>query len=99
LGWKADELIGRCQHERIHHTKPNGSPYPRDDCPIYSTFRDGNLHRITNEVFWRKDGTRLPVEYTSSPLRSDDGELEGAVVVFRELPPQDKRGEKLVTIE
>ena len=94
LGWQADELIGRCQHERIHHTKPNGSPYPREDCPIYAAFRDGKVHRITNEVFWRKDGTCLPVEYTSSPLCSDDGELEGAVVVFRELPPQDKGGKK-----
>jgi PAS domain S-box-containing protein len=94
LGWQADELIGRCQHELIHHTKPNGSPYPREDCPIYAAFRDGKVHRITNEVFWRKDGTCLPVEYTSSPLCSDDGELEGAVVVFRELPPQDKGGKK-----
>jgi PAS domain S-box-containing protein len=94
LGWQADELIGRCQHELIHHTKPNGSPYPREDCPIYAAFRDGKVHHITNEVFWRKDGTRFPVEYTSSPLRSDDGDLEGAVVVFRELPPQDKRGKK-----
>jgi PAS domain S-box-containing protein len=87
-------IYGLDRHELIHHTKPNGSPYPREDCPIYAAFRDGKVHRITNEVFWRKDGTCLPVEYTSSPLCSDDGELEGAVVVFRELPPQDKGGKK-----
>jgi PAS domain S-box-containing protein len=94
LGWKADELIGRCQHELIHHTKPNGSPYPQEECPIYSAFRDGKVYRITNEVFWRKDGTSFPVEYTSSPLRNDEGKLLGAVVEFREIRTQDRAGEK-----
>ncbi len=94
LGWGENELIGRCQHELIHHTKPNGSPYPQEECPIYSAFRDGKVYRITNEVFWRKDGTSFPVEYTSSPLRNDEGKLLGAVVEFREIRTQDRAGEK-----
>ncbi|MCH9051087.1 MAG: PAS domain S-box protein [Proteobacteria bacterium] len=84
IGWEPDELIGRGQHDVLHHTKPDGSPYPREDCPIYAAFKDGKPHHVSNEVFWRKDGTCFPVEYTSTPIR-EDGELVGAVVVFHDI--------------
>ena len=45
----------------------DGSPYQREDCPIYAAFQDGSVRRITHEVFWRKDGTSFPVEYISTP--------------------------------
>ncbi len=44
LGWSAEELLGKPQHSIIHHTRPGGSPYPRDECPIYAAFTDGKVH-------------------------------------------------------
>jgi EAL domain-containing protein (putative c-di-GMP-specific phosphodiesterase class I) len=45
------------------------------------TAGDGRTRRVVDEVFWRKDGTRLPVEYTATPVY--DGEvLAGAVITF-----------------
>ncbi len=85
LGWKPKELLGKKQHDLIHHTRPDGSPYPRDECHIYATFKDGKVHRVDNEVFWRKDGTSLPVEYISTPMRNEEGNLVGAVVTFRDI--------------
>jgi PAS domain S-box-containing protein len=87
LGWTPDELLGQFLHELIHHTKPDGTPYPQEACPIYSAFRDGKAHYIPQEIFWRKDGTHFPVEYTSSPQHTRDGRLVGAVVVFRAFHP------------
>jgi two-component system sensor histidine kinase/response regulator len=84
VGWKAEELIGKAQHSLLHHTKPDGSPYPREECPVYAAFKDGSVHHVTDEVFWRKDGTSFPVAYTSNPIR-EDGQLIGAVVVFRDI--------------
>ncbi len=84
IGWEPDELIGQRQHDILHYTKPDGSPYPSEDCPIYAAFKDGKPHHVSNEVFWRKDGTCFPVEYTSTPIR-EDGELVGAVVVFHDI--------------
>ncbi len=84
LGWAPGELIGRDAHTVFHHTHNDGSHYPSIDCPIYAAFNDGVVHVVDDEVFWRKDGSSFPVEYTSTPIR-DDGRLVGAVVVFRDV--------------
>ena len=89
LNWTADELIGKEIHQVIHHSHENGSCYEKHCCPIYAAFQDGAIHRQVDEVFWRKDGTPIPVEYTSTPLR-DRGQLVGAVVVFRDISVQKK---------
>jgi len=84
LGWRADDLIGHNIHDLIHHHHPDGSTYDGHTCPIYAAFNDGEVHQVADEVFWNKDGKPIPVDYTSTPLR-DDGELVGAVVVFRDI--------------
>ncbi len=87
LGWKEEELIGVLLHDIHHHSHEDGSHYPREECPIFATLRDGKVHRASNEVFWRSCGTSLPVEYTSTPIW-EDGELQGALVVFRDVSEQ-----------
>ena len=93
-GWDAEELIGRHQHEMIHHTKSDGTPYPSEECPIYTALNDGTIHRVTDEVFWRKDGTSFPVEYVSTPIR-ERGEIVGAVVLFEDITERKQAEEKL----
>jgi PAS domain S-box-containing protein len=85
LGWAPDELIGKTQHDLTHHSRADGSPYPRHECPIYAAFSDGVVHRVDDEVFWRKDGTSFQVEYVSTPIRDEAGDLAGAVVTFRDI--------------
>ncbi len=58
---------------------------PSHDCPIYAAFHDGKVHHVDDEVFWRRDGTSFPVEYSSTPIIGDHGELLGAVVTFRDI--------------
>ena len=84
LGWTSEDIVGHDMHDIIHHSKADGSPYPPEECPIYAAFKDGKVHHVDSEHFWCKDGTSLPVEYTSTPIR-EDGELVGAVVVFRDI--------------
>jgi len=84
LGWKPEEVVGKKSHDIHHHSHADGSPYPRADCPIYAALRDGEVHRVNEEVFWHADGSPVPVEYTSTPIRQD-GEIKGAVVVFRDV--------------
>lgn len=94
LGYKVEELIGQSSHEIWHCSKADGSPYPEEECPVYAAYRDGAIHHGDNEVFWRKDGTGLPVEYSSTPIR-EGGELIGAVVTFRDITQRKGAEEKL----
>src|SRR3989442_875343 len=90
IGWEAKELIGKTQHDILHHSKPDGTPYPREECPIYAAFQDGRVRHVTDEVFWKKDGTSFPVEYISNPIRNEQGQVLGAVVTFRDMTERKK---------
>lgn len=67
LGYAPEELLGRNMHEVVHHSYADGSPYPAEKCPINQTVNDMKTCRVSNEVFWRKDGTPVPVEYVARP--------------------------------
>lgn len=85
IGWEMNDLIGKSMHKILHHSKSDGSIYPPEQCPIYAAFKDGKIHRVENEVFWRKNGTSFPVEYISTPMHDENGQLIGAVVTFRDI--------------
>lgn len=84
LGWEPADMIGKNIHLIHHHSHADGSHYPVEDCPIYRAVHDGVVHEGRQEVFWRRDGSCFPVEFTSTPIISD-GRLVGAVVVFRDI--------------
>ena len=84
-GWKGNEIIGQNQHELLHHTKLDGSPHPAHECPVYKTFVDDEARFVEEDLFWRKDGTSFPVEYSSNPVHDEQGNTVGSVVVFRDI--------------
>jgi PAS domain S-box-containing protein len=83
VGWEPEELVGRQSHPLLHHTKQNGRPRGIDECSIHATLREGTVCYGDSEVFWKKDGTSFPVEYTSTPIMEED-EIIGAVLTFRD---------------
>ncbi len=88
LGYRdASELLGRNMHELVHHTRPDGSPYPYQECPTYSSIRDGRSFHVDDEVLWRKDHTSFPVVYWSYPVIKE-GHTHGAVVTFLDITEQ-----------
>lgn len=84
LGWETKEMIGKNIHRIHHHSHPDGSHYEVEDCPIYRAVRDGVVHEGHQELFWRRDGSSFPVEFTSTPVIADS-RVVGAVVVFRDI--------------
>ena len=84
LGWKIEDVLGQRSHDVHHHSHADGTVYPRDECPIYAALHDGEIHRVDHEVFWHINGSAVPVEYISTPIR-ENGKLAGAVVIFRDI--------------
>ena len=84
LGRTAADIVGQNMHDLTHHTRVDGTRYPAEDCPIYRAFRTGMGGRVTDELFFRGDGSSFPVEYSAYPIRNDDNEVEGAVVTFND---------------
>jgi PAS domain S-box-containing protein len=88
LGWEPHDLIGRVAHDTIHHSHADGSPYAVDECPIVATLRDGVVRQVTDDVFWRKEGTCFSIEYVAAPQIDSHGEMQGVVVAFRDVTKQ-----------
>jgi two-component system sensor histidine kinase/response regulator len=90
LGYEDSKLIGKHAHEVMHHTRPDGTPFPLADCAIYATLRDGRERFVQDELFWRKDGTSFAVEYTCTPTRDEAGYANGCVVTFTDITERRK---------
>jgi two-component system, OmpR family, sensor histidine kinase VicK len=87
LGYKQDEMLGRVMHTLIHNKRADGSVYPSEDSPIRKSLDTRSTVRVSDEIFWRKDGTSFPVEYVARPLtetHNSDGNSRavGVVVAF-----------------
>lgn len=91
IGWNPEELIDKCIHDILHPSQPDGS-CPRNVCKVYATLEDGGIHRVDEELFWRKDSTNFPVEYTSTPILENE-KLTGAVLIFTNITER-KRARK-----
>ena len=85
LGYSdASEVVGQHIHELIHHSHSDGSPYPSTECLMYAAYRQSRDIHCSDEVFWRKDGAAVQVEYWSSPIITD-GVVMGAVATFIDI--------------
>jgi two-component system sensor histidine kinase/response regulator len=93
VDYRPAEVLGRNMHELVHHHKPDGSPYPVEECPIYRAFKKGEGCRLDDEVMWRRDGTPIPVEYSSFPIL-EDGKVAGAVVTIVDIADRKVAEEK-----
>ncbi len=91
LGYSETEMLHKLQHSLIHHSHNNGEKYDDADCHIYKALKAGETISYDRDVFWCKDGGNFPVQYTSTPTRGRNGEINGAVVVFRDITENKMR--------
>lgn len=95
LGWRPAELIGRPAHQTMHHSRADGTARPESECPMHCTLADGIVRRSEDDVFWRKDGTAIRVEYTAAPMVDEQGRIAGAVVMFRDISRQKQMEQQI----
>jgi PAS domain S-box-containing protein len=94
LGYSgADELLGRDSHQTIHHHRPDGRPYPADECPLLRPRVTGQTVSRGLDWFFRRDGSMFRVSYVSAPLEMADG--RGAVLAFTDIEARSRAEEAL----
>ena len=89
-GYTLAEVQDRPLHDVIHHTRPDGTPYPVAECPIDRAFPQNNQEQ-GEDVFVHKDGHFYPVAYTASPIH-EGGRPVGTIIEARDIT-HEKRAE------
>ncbi|MFG2333591.1 PAS domain-containing protein [Streptomyces sp. NPDC048604] len=93
LGFRAGDLGGKELHPLILHSRPDGEPFPYAESPLADTLRSGRKHRVRGQVLWAKDGSKVPVDLTTAPVRDGD-QLVGAVMTFTDRRPYEQLEEE-----
>ena len=77
------QLLGQPSHQTIHAHRRDGSSYPEDECPLLLPRVTGETVQVDDDWFIRRDGSMVPVAYSSAPFQAPGG--RAAVVVFRDM--------------
>jgi PAS domain S-box-containing protein len=85
LGRSLEELRGKSIHALIHHSRADGTRLPETGCPLGQALLQGKAFAVSDDTFWRPDGSSFPVEYSATPMLDEDGRKLGAVVMFRDV--------------
>lgn len=91
-GYAFHETVGRPLHDVIHHTYPDGSPFPLSECAIDRAFPE-KAGTQGEEIFVHKDGSFYPVAFTASPIQDDEAKVIGTVIEARDIS-DEKRNEE-----
>lgn len=83
-GYTFDEVAGRPLHDVIHHSYPDGSPFPLSECAIDRAFPE-NAGTRGEEVFVHKNGSFYPVAFTASPVQDNDAKVIGTIIEVRDI--------------
>lgn len=83
-GYTLAETQGRPLHDVIHHTRPDGSHYPLEECPIDRAFPE-RAHTRGEEIFVRKDGSFYNVAFVASPILDEKSKTIGTIIEVRDV--------------
>ena len=88
-GYVLSEVQGAPLHDFVHHTRPDGSHYPLEECPI-DRAAPANMQERGEEIFVHKSGYLYPVTFTASPIQRD-GAAIGTVIEVMDARPQQEQ--------
>ena len=95
-GFTSAEIMGQVLHDMIHHTHPDGTHFPLQDCAIDRAFPE-NSQQSGETFFVHKDGRFFPVGFTASPMRDASGLPIGTIIEARVIAEEMRAREQLLT--
>jgi len=84
LGFRSRELVGKPMQKALRCSRADATCAGPDTCRVLAVMRTGEPFRAADDLLTRKDGTRVPVRYSSAPIRRG-GRTVGAVVAFQDV--------------
>jgi PAS domain S-box-containing protein len=93
-GFTPEDLIGQRMHEKIHHSFPDGSPYPAAVCSLTRALMLHQSVRDVEDMFVRKDGTFFDALCSASSIFRGDLSV-GAVVEVQDITRRKRYEEEL----
>jgi PAS domain S-box-containing protein len=87
------ELRGRHGHDTVHYKHPDGSPFPREECPLLAPMRTGAPVHCDEDWLVRRDGTMFPVSVTATAADLPTG--RGVVMTFVDMTAQREAEQSL----
>ncbi len=93
LGYELEEMIGEDIHGLIHHSKADGSTYPREECLTLIALKNGSPQGMKGDYFWKRNREKFPVVFSCTPI-IESGSVIGGVITFLDITKR-KRDEEI----
>jgi two-component system, NtrC family, sensor kinase len=68
-GHSKEEIVGKHAHDLLHHSREDGTRYPREECDLTKAILGGKPRQVVGGPLWKKDGSYIPVEYCGCPMQ------------------------------
>ena len=98
LGWTRGELVGRPIQDALLPRAPDGTPARFEASAIYSACTDGHTRDLKAQMFLRRDGSSVPVDYIATPFRQGD-RIAGTLITFRDISERLQADEAQAQLE
>ena len=87
LGRREETSAGLEHLSKVYHLhRPDGSPYPVEELPVFQALRTGKAAMRDDIVVHRPDGRRVPLVAWAAPVRlGGSGQADAAVWVLEDL--------------
>lgn len=83
-GWPQGEALGRPLQDVFHIV--NERSRTRVANPALRVLSEGNIAGLANHtILISRDGSEWPIDDSAAPIRNDQGEVAGVVLVFRDI--------------
>jgi PAS domain S-box-containing protein len=92
-GFKLEEVQDKPLHYYVHHTRPDGSHFPIEECAIDRALPTKSQTQ-GEDVFVHKDGHFYPVAFVASPI-IENGVPKGTVIEVRDTTEEKRLQEEL----
>lgn len=97
-GYTISELTGQDLHLTLHHSRPDGTPYLKNECPLLNFTQEGSINAVRYEVLWKKDRSCFPISYTTAAIVDQNAPI-GSIITFRDITERQRIEQQNRTLE